>query len=267
MKRIFTLTLLLATLLPLCAQRTMRTLLHMEQLQRAGQTLEAMDSATVILTRDADNQAAKNFIHQHWEKTMKAAQQQLVLHKDEHSVEDTKKRLYIYRLLDNINQNLQYVRMPLRGPRDSWVWQPEISYYTGTYSTEQMKAFNLFMKKANEALDSYNVAEAQEHYAFILEHVYTTPGEHRSVKRKMRQAVNTHIASVAAGTEIHQLLAHYNMLDLSLWLDPTQTEFPATQQALRPVISEHYLQLSETYAAQGDSILALENRQLAKDWK
>lgn len=97
------------------------------------QYLEALDSATLALSIQEDNQYAKNFIHAHWDKSIKNAKSRLEELNDLTDLSVARERLRIYTQLVEIQSNLQTISLPIHGPNDRWVWHPEIEYWQGHY--------------------------------------------------------------------------------------------------------------------------------------
>lgn len=97
------------------------------------QYLEAIDSATLALSIQEDNQYAKNFIYAHWDKSIKHAKARLEKLDDLSDLSVAQERLHIYTQLVEIQSNLQTISLPLHGPNDRWVWHPEIEYWQGHY--------------------------------------------------------------------------------------------------------------------------------------
>ncbi len=250
----------------LCAQNVTKTLFQMNKLQREGKPLEALDSATYVLTIDADNMTAKNFIRTHWDQTMKMTNQRLERLTDEQDLEQARERLMVYKQLDDISTNLTMVRLPLRGANNRWVWQPEIGYFSGAYDSERVRTYRLVLEKAEKALMSYDVEQARAYYDFALQYVLIED-ERESNTETMLQQVNTRIDKLAESANIYERIVAYNLVDLSLWLDAEQTDKGEQKQRIQQGIAEMYLQRADEYAAAGDSISAAENRLLAEDWQ
>ncbi len=251
----------------LSAQRIGKTLIHMEQLYRNGSMLQAMDSAAYVLSVESDNFVAKTFMYQHWDKTMADVQERIGRLTDENNLEQARERLLIYKQLDEIHTYLRAVPMPLRGPNDRWVWQPELGYYTGMYDTERVKTYDLVLRLAEDALQSYEVELARSYYDYALKNLFVTDGERKSNLKTMVAHVNGRIATVEKSDKVYELIVAYYLTDLSLWLDESQVEKIVQKQAIQQQISDKYLQLASVWEAKGDTIAAQENRLLAEDWK
>ena len=146
----------------------LRKSVQMETLRKDGRWLEAMDTATLILTYDRDYRVAVDFVHRYWDKTMRLTDERLQRLSDEESLAQAEERCEIYRVLDEVHENLRDVKMPLYGPNQKWVWQPEVAYYTGHYDTERQKTFRLLLKMADEALRSYDAEGAGVYYRLAL---------------------------------------------------------------------------------------------------
>ncbi len=257
----------LALAASLSAQRIGKTLIHMEQLYRNGSVLQAMDSAAYVLSIDNDNLAAKTFMYQHWDKTMKTVQERLSGLTDENSFREAKERLLIYKQLDEIHSYLRTVPMPFYGPNNRWVWQPEVGYYAGMYDTERMKIYPFVLALAEDALRSYDVELARTYYDFARQELFVSDGERTSNEVTMLKAVNHRIDSLAQTSKVYEAIVAYDMIGLSLWLDATQAERETQKLTVQQHISDLYLQLAQEYEAQGDTIAAQEHRLMAEDWK
>ncbi len=266
MKKLF-LILFVALAPVLHAQRVGRTLIHMEKLYRDGMTLQAMDSAAYVLSVDNDNFVAKNFLYRHWDKTMTDLGDRLAQLTDEKNLDEARERLLLLRQLDEIHTYLRTVPMPLYGPNDRWVWQPEVGYYAGMYDTERMKTYDLVLGLAEQALQSYDIESAQSYYDFALQELFVDERERNSNHASMLKHVNRRITELAESENIYEVIAAYNMVDLSLWLDASQKDKPVQKQAIQQEISDMYLQLAKEYAERGDTILSKEHSFLAEDWK
>ncbi|HCS87551.1 MAG TPA: hypothetical protein DIW30_03800, partial [Bacteroidales bacterium] len=116
-----------------------RLVMSMERLWRADQYLEAMDTATYVLSLQPSNRAAADFIYYRWEKMDEDTHRRLQNLPDENDILQAMERCEIYRLLDEIYTHLSDVPLPLHGTNDRWVWQPEVSYFTGHYDSERSR--------------------------------------------------------------------------------------------------------------------------------
>ncbi len=266
MKKIALLVIVWFVGMPLCAQSVTKLLFQMNKLQREGKVLEAMDSATYVLTLDEDNLLAKNFVRHQWDQTMKETTQRLAILTDEQDLDQARERLILYKQLDEIHSNLRQIRMPLRGPNNSWVWQPEIGYFSGAYDSERVRTYRLILNKAEKALMSYDLEQARAYYDFALQYVLIEDERESNTETMLRQ-VNTRIEKLAESANIYERIVAYNLVDLSLWLDAAQTDKGTQKQRIQQGIAEMYLQRADEYAAAGDSISAAENRLLAEDWQ
>ncbi len=253
-------------LLPLSAQNVVKAIFAMQKLQRTD-PLQAMDSATYVLTIDGDNTLAKNFMYKHWDKTMRDANEQLASLSDENDLTQARKRLTIYKHLDDIHINLRSIRLPLHGPNDKWVWQPEVLYYSGSYDSERVRVYRLVLRKSENALHLQDVAQAREYYEYALRELLITKGERKSNLHTMVEQVNGRVNTLREATEISQLIVAYNLLDLSLWLDDSQIDRADERLQLQQRISDAYLEQAKVYEAQGDSLSAAESRLSAEDWR
>lgn len=125
------------------ARTATRLMIKASSLQSKGNQLEAMDSATLALSIYDKCDLAKNFIHKNWDKTMRAASARLVELSDLNDFYQAQQRLIIYRYLSEINTNIRYCKLPLHGPKDRWVWQPEIQYWQGHLDDEMKRVTRL----------------------------------------------------------------------------------------------------------------------------
>lgn len=125
-----------------------RLMLKASSLQSKGQTLEAMDSATLALSIYDKCDLAKNFIYRNWDKTMRSASAKLVELNDLNDFYQAQQRLIIYHYLNEINTHIRYCKLPIHGPKDRWVWQPEIQYWQG-HLDDEMKRVNRLEKLHN----------------------------------------------------------------------------------------------------------------------
>ncbi len=251
----------------LYAQQLTRTLAAMQKLHRNGQTLQAMDTAAYVLSIDHDNFTAKQFLYQHWDKTMTRVGEQIAQLPDDKDLEQARERLQLYRYLDEIHTYLRTVPMPLYGPNNRWVWQPEVGYYAGMYDTERMKTYRLVMGLAEGALRSYDVEQAKAYYDFALQELCVDDSERESNRQMMIMHVNGQLDTLAQSTNIYEVVVAYNMVDLSLWLDASQHDRVTQKPVIQQHISDMYLALANDCEAKGDTITAQENRLLAEDWK
>ncbi len=266
MKKLF--LILFVSLAPaLYAQRIGRTLINMEKLYREGLTLQAMDSAAYVLSVDHDNFVAKNFLYRHWDKMMTDLGERLGQLTDEKSLDEARQRLLLLRQLDEIHTYLRSVPMPLHGPNDRWIWQPEVGYYAGMYDTERMKTYDLVLGLAEQALQSYDIELAQYYYDFALQELFVDERERSSNHASMLKHVNSRITELSESENIYEVIAAYNMVDLSLWLDASQNDKPAQKQAIQQHVADMFVQLAKDYAERGDTIASREHTLLAEDWK
>ncbi len=266
MRLFYTFLLSFCSLLPLSAQSVVKAIFAMQQLQHTD-PLQAMDSATYVLTIDGDNTLAKNFMYKHWDKTMRDANEQLASLSDANDLSQARKRLTIYKHLDEIHMNLRSIRLPLYGPNNKWVWQPEVLYYSGSYDSERVRVYQLVLQKAEEVLRLQDISQARAYYEYALRELLVTKGERKSNLHTMVEQVNTRVEDLRSATDINQLIMAYNLLDLSLWLDESQVNHADEKLQLQQRISDAYLEQANAYEAQGDSLSAAESRLSAEDWR
>lgn len=265
-KKILLLIFLLLPSVAMARTGVMRLLMSMERLQRADSYLEAMDSATLVLTIDEDNRTAKEFVYRHWDNMMEHTREQLTANSDLENLEQTARRCEIYRLLDEIYTHLYDVSLPLYGPDNRWVWQPEMAYYSGHYDEERNRTYHLLMRKVEEALRSYDSFTAQQYMQQALDKYLITEGERESNKKEMIRQCNENIARLGQSEQIHQAIFAYELIQLSLALDATQDNLHDQQTAVQKHIADLYLQKAAVAQAMGDTIQAEEYRLSAKDW-
>ena len=126
--------------------------MQIERMQMKKQYLEAMEAATAMLSDNPESRWAIDFVHKHWDKTMRITNNRLAELTDPDDRQQSLERSYIYQMLNNINDNLRTVPMPLYGPNQKWAWQPEISYYEGHYNAEHKNAVKLFQDAMQQAV-------------------------------------------------------------------------------------------------------------------
>ncbi len=247
----------------------MRLAVVMEKLQSSGEHLEAMDSATLLLSLDHENRAAINFVYRHWDKTMEQTTDKLSTLTDESSLDQAKERLDIYRLLDEIHLNLRSVPMPFYGPNNRWVWQPEVNYFTGTYDTERIRVFKLVMAYADDALRSFEVGQAAEHISYALNDLLLE-SERESNRKLIVQDLEKRVAKLRESTNIYNVIASYDIAGLALsHVKDGQHKLALTntQVAIRERIEQMYREAAAAALEQGDSIGAYNFNLSADDWK
>ena len=120
------------------AQEAARLMTRAEKLFKKNLFLEAMDSATLAYRTSNKSVAARTFIYKHWDQTMRYATALLESHAELENLQDSRVRYKTYRLLMEINDNLQASPLPIRGNYDRWVWLPEMQYWDG-YCSEERK--------------------------------------------------------------------------------------------------------------------------------
>ncbi len=273
MKRFF-LTLLLSVLLfPLCVQgkenrpRITRLLVSMERLWRADSYLESMDTATYILTLQPTNRIATDFIYHHWDDMQESVRKQLSVLQDEDDLEQAMERCEIYRLLDEINSHFMDIPLPLRDTKDRWVWQPEISYYTGHYDAARTKVVELLMVKADAALLSHDADAAKGYYTLLLDKYLISDGERESNRDVLLTKCNARLRLYAGSEKINDALFAWDLLQLSLTLAPQQEDLLLLKPQLQEHIANLYRKKAEQSFLQGDSIHAREYELYAEDWQ
>lgn len=270
MKKIYIFIFLLLSCFSLNAQERVslaKKVVAMERLRSAGRLLEAMDTATLILTYDRDYRAAVDFVYRNWDKTMQMTEKELSQLNDEQSLEQAQRRCDIYRVLDEVYDNLRQVRMPLYGPNQKWVWQPEIGYYTGHYDDERHKTFNLLLRKAEEAMKSFDAEGAAECYRLILNKYLIDDYERKSNMVAMLTQCNTTIDKYCDSDKIFHAIFCYDLCNLSIELDSNQPLIKERQVQIQHRISALYLEQAEAAMQAGDTIQANELRLSAQDWQ
>lgn len=271
MKRIGILFIIFFSTLCLSAQEHNANLtkkqFEMQRLQRQGKTLEALDTACVILSYNPDSRTAQDFVYHHWDKTMRQANDRLSTLTDDESIEQTRERCELYRLIEDIHFNLRSVRLPLHGPNDSWVWQPEVGYYSGHYDDECHKGFMLVKQKADEALRAGDTELAKSYYEQALSMFLPTDNEKKSNRRYLTQEINGRISSVADSELLTDALFAYDLCSLSLWLTEQQDDIASLQTRIMQHISELYLSAAEHALSEGDTLSSEQYRMAAADWQ
>ena len=245
----------------------LRKSIQMEKLRKDGRWLEAMDTATLILTYDKDYRVAADFVHRYWDKTMSITNERLQRLSDDESLEQAEERCEIYRVLDEVHDNLRAIKMPLYGAGEKWVWQPEIAYYTGHYDTERQKTFVLLCKKADESLRSYDAEGALEYYRLALNKYLITDGERRSNRKDMLASCNKMIDKLCDSEKIYDAIFAYELCGVSLQIDPDQQDIVQRRGQIQKNVAAMYLQEAEAALQAGDSVQAHELMLSAEDWK
>lgn len=238
----------------------------MLKMQQHGQYREAMIIATDILVEQPSNRTAIDFIHANWEKMSKATNADLGKVPNPNDLEQTKKRCLIYEQLNQINDNLLSVPMPLYGANNKWVWQPEIGYYQGIYDEERNRTFFMLRQAAKEALESYDTESARLYYEDALFNYLERDGERSSNRSLMVADCNAILSRMNRSNKIYDLIFAYDLCSLSLWLDNSQTDVVAMQQSVKQRVADAYSQLANDYLQQGDSVKAYEYRLNAAEW-
>lgn len=121
------------------AQEAARLMTKAEKLFKKHLYLEAMDSATLAYRICPQSVAARTFIYKNWDKTMRFATDLLETHIIVEDLEDSRVRYNTYRLMVDINDNLQSSPLPIHGNYDRWVWMPEMQYWDGYLSDERRR--------------------------------------------------------------------------------------------------------------------------------
>lgn len=240
---------------------------QMEKLRMQGRLLEAMDTATLILTYDKDYRLAVDYVYRNWDKTMQSTNRQLASLNDDTDLSQAQQRCEIYRVLDEVYDNLRQVRMPLYGPNQKWVWQPEIGYYTGHYDDERIKTFNLLLVKADEALKSFNAQQAADYYRLALNKYLLTPSERNSNKKQMLQQCNITIDKYCDSDKIYHAIFCHELCTISLELDADQPLIAEKQIQIQKRVAALYLEEAENALQTGDTIKANEYKLAADDWE
>lgn len=251
----------------MAAPSVTKLVMSMERLQRNGHWLEAMDTAVYVLTLDAGNRLAANFMYRNWDNMMQKTNRLLGTLTDEENIGQAEQRCEIYRLLDEIQLHISEVEMPLYGPNGRWVWQPEISYYAGHYDAERTRTLRLLLRKADEALRSYDADAAREYYMLALSKYLVAEGEQQSNLATMLEQCNSRIESYAASQRINDALFAWELSNLSLSLDPSQENIRQQQILMQQHIADLYLRQAQQAEAIGDTLQAKEFRFSADDWQ
>ena len=238
----------------------------MEKLWRQGAYLEAMDTATLVLTYDDRNHAATEFVHRNWDNMQRRVDKELNALNDPDDLSEAAKRCEIYRLLDEIHGNLSVVRMPLEGHNQSWVWQPQVSYYSGHYDNERMKTYRLLLRYATRALQDRDTEAAGQYIETALYKYLLTAGEKRKCRKEVAAMCNEKLEKAQKSQEIHDAIYAYDLSALSLRMDSTQTELRQQQPRLQQRVSDMYRAEAQTALQAGDSIRADELMMSANDW-
>lgn len=244
-----------------------KLLMSAERLWKKGELVEAMDSATRCLVVMPTNSAAKNFLHDHWDRMMRHTNSVLEKNADENNLEQSLVRLELFRLLAEINDNLREVPMPLVGT--NWQWYPELYYNQGDYDSERMHIYHMLLEEANQCLRSYDTDGAREHLLLALH--YLLPGDERESNRAYLQAAIIRNLKAYSGTNnIPEAIFAYELTTLSDALRGDTTVRMDTIAHLQPVLKAHVAELynakADEYLQQGDSAKAADFRAMAQDW-
>ncbi len=245
-----------------------------ERLWHAGEYVEAMDSATRVLTIMPNNSAAKNFLHDHWDDMLRHANSLLEHNADETDLSQSLRRLELFRLMAEIADHLREVQLPLQGT--NWQWYPEMYYSQGDYDSERMHVYRLLLAAADECLRSYDTDGARQHLLTALR--YLLPGNERETNRADLQAAIIRNTTRLSGTNsIPEAIFAYELTNLS---DALRADSPSKEDgtpqslpqidSIRPHLQQHVADLYNAKADErlqaGDSIAAAEFRALANDW-
>ena len=130
------------------SQLAARLMTKAEKLYKKHLYLEAMDSATLAYRIYPKSVAARTFIYKNWDQTMRYATGLLEAHCIVEDLEDSRVRYNTYRLLVDINDNLQSSPLPIHGNYDRWVWMPEMQYWDGYLSDERKRLKRLEKEEA-----------------------------------------------------------------------------------------------------------------------
>ena len=244
-----------------------KLLMSAERLWKKGAYEEAMDSATRCLVVMPTNSAAKNFLHDHWDRMMHHTNSVLEKNADENNLEQSLVRLELFRLMAEINDNLREIPMPLVGT--NWQWYPELYYSQGDYDTERMHIYHMLLEEANACLRSYDTDGAREHLLLALH--YLLPGDERESNRAYLQAAIIRNLKTYSGTNnIPEAIFAYELTTLSDALRGDTTVRMDTIAHLQPVLKAHVVELynakADEYLQQGDSAKAADFRAMAEDW-
>lgn len=244
-----------------------RLQMHAERLWRAGQYVEAVDSAARVLTIMPNNSAAKNFLHDHWEKMMRHVTTTLEQNSDEKSLEQSLVRLETYRLLAETADYLREVQMPLVGT--NWQWYPELYYSQGDYDSERSHVYHMLLEEANGCLRSYDTEGARELLLLALR--YLNPGDERESNRANLQAtIIRNLSFYKDANTIPEAIFAYELTTLSDALRGDTAVHLDTIEHMKPVLRERvgllYNAKADELLQAGDSAQAAEYRALADDW-
>ncbi len=289
MKKIILLCLSIALCLPLLAAKqeqkqkateqteqkqkepsTLRLTYAMLRLKQQKDYIGAMQYATLLLERNRKNSMALIFVHDNWDKMTLQAQQTIEAHAQDDDLDDAEARCGVYERLGVIEDNLKGVSMPLKGANNSWVWQPEMLYQEGQYNAERERLLRLYLKKAKEALKSYDVETVSLIYDRVLHSTTLLDSEKEGHRQNMVSETNRLIRQLLPDNSmrrnIHDMLLAWELCSLSQHLQPAQEEITQAQLTLQKEIEKRYLELSEEALQLGDSIKAHEYKASAEDW-
>lgn len=269
MKKILFIAILCIVSLGLSAQERNLTkmTLKMEKLWKAGDYLEAMDTATLVLTLDGDNHAAKEFVHRNWDKMQQRAERDIERLNDPNDLDEAAARCEIYRLLDEIHGNLSVIKLPLVGYHQSWVWQPEVSYYSGHYDNERMKTYRLLMSFVRQSLADRDTESAGQFVNMAMDKYLLTEGERKKCRKDMVVLCTEELKKVDGSDKVYDAIYAYDLSVLSLKMDSTQSQIREQQPILQQHVSDLYLQEANLELSKGDSIRANELFLSAEEWK
>ena len=238
-----------------------------ERLWRQGEYQEAMDSATRALSVMPNNSAAKNFIHDHWDRFIKETNSALEKNADENDLRQSLVRLEIYRLVAEVADNVREIQMPIVGT--NWQWVPELYYSQGDYDSERMHVYRMLLTAADECMRSYDTEGAQKHLLIALR--YLLPGNERESNRAdLQAAIIRNMKLFQDAKTIPEAIFAYELTNLSDALRADTATHLEQIEAQRPILRQHVADLyqakADEYLQQGDSARAADFRALAEDW-
>ncbi|MBO4622227.1 MAG: hypothetical protein J5635_06130 [Paludibacteraceae bacterium] len=244
-----------------------RLLMHAERLWKSKEYVEAIDSAARVLTIMPNNSAAKNFLHDHWDKMVHHVNSTLEKNADESSLEQSLVRLETYRLMAEISDYLREVDMPLVGT--NWQWYPELYYSQGDYDSERMHVYHMLLEEANACLRSYDTEGAREHLLTALR--YLNPGDERESNRaNLQAAIIRNMKHYDSTNSLPDAIFAYELTNLSDALRSDTSVHLDTIEHMKPVLREHvgmlYNAKADELLQQGDSAKAADYRAMAEDW-
>lgn len=227
-----------------------------------GKFGDSMYDMILLLQDDPNYGKAKEFVKANFQTAMDKTKE-LITAKESQESDPIEKSYELYKLYQDLYLMVKYAReiVPLTGPKDAWVWEPDLSKdYVEEFEGSRKSAVEIRMVKVKELFDADNAEEARALVndtmrIFLYEDKWDTEAE-----TALRQETAVNIASMAkeaaekvlASDDTEILKDGLKTLDMALKYHPDDQDVAAIRGQIEDKLVEAIIAEGKALEAAGD---------------